>query len=76
MLNEKLTEKTTSYGLNIAGGVVDSLRVKEDLKTVVRVYDGGKIGIAGRIGEGDDGELLEAAKEKLALNIEYPCNLS
>lgn len=76
MLNEKLTEKTTSYGLNIAGGVVDSLRVKEDLKTVVRVYDGGKIGIAGRIGEGDDGELLEVAKEKLALNIEYPCNLT
>ncbi|MDE7093745.1 MAG: hypothetical protein K2O52_02420, partial [Oscillospiraceae bacterium] len=74
MEHEKLTIKETSYSVNIAGGKVDSLRVKQDLKTVIRVYEDGKIGIAGRIGEGDDKALFEEAKEKLAQNIAYPCN--
>ena len=76
MKHEKLIEKTTSYGLNVSGGNIDSLRVKNDLKTVIRVYDGGKIGIAGRIGEGDDKALFEDAKAKLSQNIDYPCDLT
>lgn len=75
MEHEKITVKETSYSVNIAGGKVDSLRVKQDLKTVIRVYEDGKIGVAGRIGEGDDKALFEEAKEKLAQNIAYPCNL-
>lgn len=61
MEHEKLTIKETSYSVNVSGSKVDSLRVKQDLKTVIRVYDDGKIGVAGRIGEGDDGALLEEA---------------
>lgn len=76
MKHEKLIEKTTSYGLNVSGGNIDSLRVKNDLKTVIRVYDGGKIGIAGRIGEGDDKALFKEAKAKLSQNIDYPCDLT
>lgn len=76
MEHEKLTIKETSYSVNVSGSKVDSLRVKQDLKTVIRVYDDGKIGVAGRIGEGDDGALLEEAKAKLAQNIAYPCNLA
>ena len=76
MEQEKITYKETSYSVSIAGGKVDSLRVKEDLKTVIRVYEDGKIGVAGRIGEGDDKALLEEAKAKLAQNIAYPCNLT
>lgn len=76
MEHEKITIKETSYSVNIAGGKVDSLRVKQDLKTVIRVYEDGKIGVAGRIGEGDDKALFEEAKEKLAQNIAYPCNLT
>lgn len=76
MEHEKITYKETSYSVNVSGGKVDSLRVKEDLKTVIRVYEDGKIGIAGRIGEGDDKALLEDAKAKLSQNIAYPCNLT
>ena len=76
MEQEKIINKSTSYSVNISGGKVDSLRITEDVKTVIRVYEDGKIGIAGRIGEGDDNALLEEAKSKLAQNIAYPCNLT
>lgn len=75
MKTEKLINKTASYGLNVSGGKVNSLRVNEDMKTVIRVYSDGKIGVAGRIGEGDDGELLKEAEAQLSQNIAYPCNL-
>ena len=76
MEQEKIINKSTSYSVNISGGKVDSLRITEDVKTVIRVYEDGKIGIAGRIGEGDDSALLEEAKAKLSENIAYPCNLT
>ncbi|MGN1104467.1 MAG: metallopeptidase TldD-related protein [Candidatus Coproplasma sp.] len=72
MQSEKLTLKTTSYGVNVAGNKVDSLRLKEDMRTVVRVYDGGNIGIAGAIGEADVDSLYKTAEEKLSQNIPYP----
>lgn len=75
MENEKIVNKISEYSVNIAGGKVESLRIMEDMKTVVRVYDGGNVGIAGRIGEGDDAALEAEAKEKLAQKISYPCNL-
>ena len=76
MAQEKIIVKTSSYSANVSGGKVDSLRVKEDLKTVVRVYEDGKVGVAGRIGEGDDTALVKEAEAKLAQNIPYPCNLT
>ncbi len=76
MQSEKLTEKSLSYSVNIAGGKVESLRVTEDLKTVARVYDGGFIGIAGAIGESDEEELFNKARENLSSKIPYPCALS
>ncbi|MCM1440839.1 MAG: metallopeptidase TldD-related protein [Roseburia sp.] len=76
MEQEKIIDKETSYSVSISGGKVEALRINENLKTVIRVYDEGKIGIAGRIGDGDDKKLLKEAKEKLSQNIAYPCNLS
>lgn len=76
MENEKIIEKSTGYGLNIAGSKVDSLRLKEDLQTVVRVYGNGQIGVAGRKGECADKELFEEAESNLSKNIAYPCLLS
>lgn len=75
MKKEKLTFKTTSYSVSISGGRVESLRVKEDLKTVARVYDKGNIGVAGKIGAADDKELYKEAQSKLSQKIAYPCNL-
>lgn len=76
MEQEKIINKTTQYSVNVANSKVESLRIKEDLKTVIRAYEGGNIGIAGRIGEGDDKALEKEAKEKLSQNIAYPCNLA
>lgn len=72
MESEKIILKTTSYCVNIAGNKVDSLRSKQDLQTVVRVYDGQNVGIAGAIGETDEDALYRAAEQKLSQNIPYP----
>lgn len=37
--------------LNVTRGAVDSVRIKNIVKSGARVYDGGYIGIAGTIGE-------------------------
>ena len=52
MNKQKIVEKSRSYAATLAAGEVSSLRIKEDEKTVIRVYEDGKIGVAGRIGEG------------------------
>lgn len=75
MQYEKLVQNTVSCSINISNNNVDSLRKSDDLKTVIRVYDGGKIGIAGAVGPCDDNFLLEQAKTKLSQGIPYPCNL-
>lgn len=72
MNKQKIINKSRSYAANLAAGEVSSLRIKEDEKTVIRVYDGGKIGVAGRIGEGDDSVLEVQAREALSQNISYP----
>lgn len=75
MNQEKLTQNTVSYSVNITNNAVDSFRISSDLKTVIRVYDGGCIGIAGAIGECDEEALAEQAKEKLTQGIPYPDSL-
>lgn len=76
MEQEKIIEKTLSYSVNVSNSKVDSLRVNNDLQTVVRVFDDGKIGIAGQIGDSDGSELVKSAQAKLAQGIPYPCNLT
>jgi PmbA protein len=76
MEQEKYYVKSTSLSVNIANSEVNSLRINEDLQTIVRVFDDGKIGIAGQIGECDEQKLIESAKEKLNQGIAYPCNLT
>lgn len=56
--------------LNVTQGAVDSVRIKNIVKSGARVYDGGYIGIAGTIGEPSD-ELFNAAEKNLAKKIEY-----
>lgn len=75
MEQEKLIEKSLSYSVNVSNSKVDSLRVNNDLQTVIRVFEDGKIGIAGQIGDCDEGELLHSAQAKLAQGIPYPCSL-
>lgn len=72
MESEKIINKGITYGLNVAASKVDSLRINEDEETVVRVYDNGFIGIAGRKGKGDDELLYEEAKGALKNKVPYP----
>ena len=76
MEKEKIVNIKTTYSVNVAGSMVESLRVNNNLTTTVRVYDDGCIGVAGRIGECDESELTAEAQEKLSQKIPYPCNLS
>lgn len=72
MEKQKLVNRTRSCAATLAAGEVNSLRITEDEKTVIRAYDGVNIGIAGRIGEGDDGALEREAIAALSLGIPYP----
>ena len=72
MKTEKILTKTSGRCLNVTASKVDSLRINEDIYSTVRVYDGGFIGVEGRLGNADFGELETAAKAKLAQKIPYP----
>lgn len=69
---EKIINKTSSKTLNIVASQVESLRINDDLKKTVRVYDKGNIGVEGRIGNADFSEMEKAATAKLQQGINYP----
>lgn len=76
MEKEKMIWQTKSVSLNVTAGKIDSYRKNEETKNTVRVYEDGKIGVAGSLGEFDEATLTEAAKKSLAYGIEYTCELS
>lgn len=73
---EKIIRKTKSMSVNISSSKIDSLRTKSDTQTTYRAYDNNCIGVAGRIGSGNDEELKQEAIAKLTQGIPYPCNLT
>lgn len=64
-----VTEKETT--LRIASCNIEAVRTKDIVKKGVRVYENGKIGISGAIGEVADEVLIARATDNLATNIEY-----
>ncbi len=72
MRTELLKKKTKSACANVTGGAVDSLRLKTETSTTVRVYDNGFIGIAGKLGDADEEALKKEAKNNLERKIPYP----
>lgn len=76
MEKEKLILQTHSVSLNVTANKIDSYRSKEETKNTVRVYEDGKIGVKGSLGEIDENELTEAAKNALSYGIEYPYELN
>ncbi|HBH94582.1 MAG TPA: hypothetical protein DDX91_02450 [Ruminococcaceae bacterium] len=75
MEKEVLTAKYQSVSLNVTANKIDSYRRKDEIQNTVRVYDSGKIGIAGSLGDLDENALTEEAKKALDYGIEYPCKL-
>lgn len=72
MKTEIIKRHTSGRCLNIVANKVESLRINESVSTTVRVYDGGNIGVAGKLGKADVQELTNQAKHNLAQNITYP----
>ena len=61
-----------SVTLNVTGGKIDSFRRKDKTTGTVGVYENGCIGVAGCLGEPNEEELTERAKEALEFGIPYP----
>ena len=75
MEKEFIKKTEQSVTLNVTAGKIDSFRKKEKTTGTVRVYENGCIGVAGSLGEPNEEELIEKAKEALAFGIPYPCSL-
>lgn len=69
---EKITLASSDKCINVAAGQVESLRINNDLTNTVRVYDGGNIGVEGKLGNADLDKMVETAKAKLSQGITYP----
>lgn len=76
MEKEYLINKSNVITLNITDGKVDSYREKEESQSTARVYDNGRIGVAGALGNVDMAELEKQATAKLNDGIPYPCKLN
>ena len=61
MNKEQYTQQVRELSLNVVQTRVDSIRKKEILRTGMRVYEGGLIGVAGALGRYDEGELTQRA---------------
>ncbi len=72
MKTEKIINKESSRCLNVAANEVTSLRINNQVKNTVRVYDKGCIGVEGSLGKADLDEMSRSAQEKLQQGIAYP----
>ena len=76
MNKEYIIRKSSTITLNITDGKVDSFREIDESNRTIRVYEDGKIGVAGGLGEVDMAELEAAAISKLANGIPYKSTLN
>lgn len=76
MIKEKYINRVKEISLNVVQTEVESVRKKDILKTGLRVYDKGYIGIAGGLGRVDEEELERRAIDNLSLKVPYPYNPS
>lgn len=71
MKKEFITVSEKETVLRIQACKIEAVRSKDIVKKGVRVYEGGKIGISGAVGDISDDVLVERAVENLATNIAY-----
>ena len=76
MNREQTSHHVQELSLSVVQARVNSIRKKDILRTGLRVYRDGKIGVAGAIGSCDEGELTQRAIAALELGIPYPCALA
>lgn len=69
-----IREKETA--VKIQNSQINAVRLKDIVKKGVRVYENGKIGIAGAIGDISENTLVGNAVQNLSTGIDYPYPLS
>ncbi len=81
MTIEKCRYRTKEIAFSVVQTEVESVRKKDVVETGFRVYEDGMIGVAGALGEcghlgvcdqKQEGKLVDKAREKLNMGIEYP----
>ncbi len=76
MNKEHYSHHVQEISLNVVQTRVDSIRKKDVLRSGLRVYADGKIGVAGALGRYDEGDLTHRAIGALELGIPYPYELA
>lgn len=76
MNQEFITVRERETTARVQRSQVNAVRIKDIVKKGVRVYDNGKIGIAGAIGDVADAILVDNATQNLSTGIDYPYPLS
>ena len=71
MIKEIYTIKSKETILTVANNKITAVQKSDTTKTGLRLYEQGKIGIAGAIGNYDENALMGKAKQMLNFNIPY-----
>lgn len=72
---ESIEAYSQLYSVSIANSRAEALFKGSREQATVRVYDSGRIGVAGQMGKYDMNELHKRARNALSLEIPYPCML-
>ena len=75
-MKEIYSVKSVQTSISVSGTRIESVRGKDILKTGLRVYEGGTVGIAGAIGGYNPVELEKRARKALSAKVEYPYELN
>ena len=75
MQYESITTHSQRYSVSITNSQAEALLKSSQEQATVRVYEHGRIGVAGQMGEYDIAQLLKRAEDRLSMNIPYPCML-
>ncbi len=76
MTKEIYTNKVQETTLNIVQTAVESVRKKDIVRTGLRLYDNGCIGVSGAIGKYDEKNLEQRARQALEMKIPYTFPIS
>ena len=73
MTREVYSEHSKRTTLSVANNAVSAVQKANTVKTGLRLYDNGCIGVAGAIGAYDENRLADHAKQMLTFRIPYNC---
>jgi len=72
MKKETISIRRKETSIKLQASQINSIRVKDIERKAVRVFQNGKIGISGAVGNSSIEELTAQAVENLSSNIPYP----